>query len=310
MTRQVHATAYGGPEVLTIVEETLASPAPDQAVIDVRAAGVNPADVKMYTGAFGTNPDRLPLHLGFEAAGVVTEAGSASGASVGDEVIVYPVSGAYTDRLLAAGSALVPKPVGMDWAEAAGLMLTGTTAFHTLTATGTREGDTVLVHGAAGGVGLMLAQLAAVRGASVIGTASPRNHDQLRRLGVQPVAYGDGLTERVQELAPDGIDAAIDLVGTDEAVDVSLALVADRNRIASIAAFGRGGEAGIKLLGSGPGADPGTEVRNAARLELVRLVSEGRLRVIVAQRYPLESVAEAHRQILTGHTTGKIILEP
>jgi NADPH:quinone reductase len=309
MTRHVLATAYGGPEVLTIVEEAIASPAPDQAVIGVRAAGVNPADVKMYTGAFGTNPDRLPLRLGFEAAGVVSEAGADSGVSVGDEVIVYPASGAYADLLTVRASALVPKPAGMDWGEAAGLMLTGTTAFHALTATDIREGNTVLVHGAAGGVGLMVVQLAAMRGARVIGTASPRNHDQLRRLGADPVAHGDGLAERVRELAPDGIDAAIDLVGTDEAVDVSLALVADRNRIASIAAFGRGGE-GIKLLGSGPGADPGTEIRNAARFELVRLVSEGRLRVFVAERYPLASVAEAHRQILTGHTTGKIVLEP
>ncbi|MGF1664885.1 MAG: zinc-binding alcohol dehydrogenase family protein [Acidimicrobiia bacterium] len=310
MTRQVLATAYGGPEVLTLVEETLAPPAPNQAAIEVRAAGVNPADVKMYTGAFGTDPTRLPLRLGFEAAGVVTEAGSDSGVTVGDEVIAFPVSGAYADRMVVAGSALVPKPDGMDWGEAAGLMLTGTTAFHALTATDVKTGDTVLVHGAAGGVGLMAVQLAAVRGARVIGTASTRNHDQLRRLGAEPISYGEGLSERVQALAPDGIDAAIDLVGTDEAVDVSLTLVADRHRIASIAAFGRGGEVGIKLLGSGPGADPGTEVRNAARFELVRLVTEGRLRVFVAERYPLDSVAEAHRQILTGHTTGKIVLEP
>ncbi len=310
MTRQVLATAYGGPEVLTIVEETLAPPEPGEAVIEVRAAGVNPADVKMYTGAFGTDPSRLPLRLGFEAAGVVTQAGSDSGVSVGDHVIAFRVSGAYADRMVAAGSALVPKPDGMNWGEAAGLMLTGATAFHSLTATDVKEGDTLLVHGAAGGVGLMAVQLAAVRGARVIGTASPRNHEQLRVLGAEPVTYGEGLTDRVRELAPAGVDAAIDLVGTDEAVDVSLALVGDRNRISSIAAFARGTEEGIKLLGSGPGADPGTEIRDSARFELVRLVSEGRLRVVVAERYPLDSVAEAHRQILTGHTTGKIVLEP
>jgi NADPH:quinone reductase len=310
MTRHVLATAYGGPEVLTIVEETVTTPASDQAVIDVRAAGVNPADVKMYSGAFGTDPARLPLRLGFEAAGVVAEAGSDSGVSVGDRVIAFPVSGAYADRLLVRGSASIPKPTGMDWGEAAGLMLTGTTAFHSLSAADVTSGDTVLVHGAAGGVGLMVLQLAAIRGARVIGTAADRNHDRLRRLGAEPVSYGKGLTDRVMALAPDGIDAAIDLVGTDEAVDVSLALVADRNRISSIAAFARSGEAGIRLLGSGPGADPGTELRNAARFELVRLVSDGRLRVFVGARYPLDSVAEAHRQILTGYTTGKIVLVP
>jgi NADPH:quinone reductase len=124
------------------------------------------------------------------------------------------------------------------------------------------------------------------------------------------VTYGDGLADRVRALAPDGVDAAIDLVGTDEAMDVSLELVADRARIATIANFARGPQEGVKLLGGGPGADPGTDIRDAARPELARLAGEGKLRVFVGATYPLDDAADAHRQILTGHTTGKLILLP
>ena len=310
MSRHVMATAYGSPDVLTIVDEPTPPPGHGEAVVAVRAAGVNPADVKMYSGAFGTDPARLPLRLGFEAAGVVTAVGADVDLAPGDEVIAFRVSGAYADDIVAPAAALVPKPSDMDWAEAAGLMLTGATAVHALSATSVRDGDTVLVHAAAGGVGLMAVQLAVALGARVIGTASQPNHARLAELGAEPVAYGDGLADRVRAMAPGGVDAALDLVGSDEAVDVSVELVADRDRIASIAAFARGGAAGIKLLGNGPGADPGTAIRDAARHRLVELADQGRLRVFVSDRYPLDSVADAHRQILTGRTSGKIVLEP
>jgi NADPH:quinone reductase-like Zn-dependent oxidoreductase len=153
-------------------------------------------------------------------------------------------------------------------------------------------------------------QLARLRGARVIGTASPRNHDFLRELGAEPVVYGDGLADRVRALAPDGVDAALDLVGTDEAMDVSLELVADRSRIATIANFSRGPKEGVRLLGGGPGADPGNDIRDAARSELARLAGTGELRVFVASAYPLDDAADAHRQIATGHTTGKLVLLP
>lgn len=310
MPRHVIATAYGTPDVLSMIDERTPPPGDGEAVVAVKAAGVNPADVKMYSGAFGTDPSRLPLRLGFEAAGVVTAVGPDVDLAPGDEVIAFRVSGAYADEIVAPASALVRKPARMDWAEAAGLMLTGSTAVHALTATSVGEGDTVLVHAAAGGVGLMAVQLAVAIGARVIGTASPSNHERLAELGADPVTYGNGLADRVRAMAPGGVDAALDLVGSDEAVDVSLELVTDRARIASIAAFARGGEAGIKLLGNGPGADPGTEVRDAARHRLVDLVEQGRLRVVVSDRYPLEEVADAHRKILTGRTSGKIVLEP
>ena len=124
------------------------------------------------------------------------------------------------------------------------------------------------------------------------------------------MTYGDGLADRVRSLAPGGVDEAVDTVGTDEAIDVSLQLVADRGRIATIAAFARGAESGINVLGGGPGADPGNDVRNAARLELVDLVDAGKLVVAVAATYSLMHVADSQRAILTGHTTGKIILVP
>ena len=225
-------------------------------------------------------------------------------------MIAYRAPGAYAADLVVPGTALVPKPPALDWAEAAGLLLTGVTAWHLLTVTDVQQGDTVLIHGGAGGVGVMAVQLAAARGATVIATASPPRHDFLRQLGATPVSYGEGLGARVRAVAPGGINAALDLVGTGEALDVSLALVGNRARIATIANFGGGAEAGIKVLGNGPGADPGTEIRNAARLELARLAGSGTVRVFVSEAYPLREAAAAHELIKGGHASGKIVLIP
>ena len=236
--------------------------------------------------------------------------GPAGPVAVGDEVIVFRTSGAYCEQLTVPASTIIPKPAELSWPQAGGLMLTGATAVHALTATDVQAGDTVLLHAAAGGVGLMAVQLAVARGARVIGTAAQSKHDLVRELGGEPVVYGPGLADRVRALAPDGVTAAIDAVGTDEAVDVSVQLVADRGRIATIAAFRRGAELGLKLLGGGPGADAGTAVRDQARLELVRLVGEGRLRVLVGATYPLGEVRAAHQAVLAAGTVGKIILLP
>jgi NADPH2:quinone reductase len=310
VTRVVLATGYGGPEVLTVADRPVGDPGPGQARIAVRAAGVNPADWKSYTGAFGTDPAALPRRLGFEVSGVVTAVGPDVPLAVGQEVIGFRVSGGYAAELVVPVAALVPKPAALGWEQAAGLMLTGATAVHALTAAGVGEGDTVLVHGAAGGVGLMAMQLAALRGARVIATVGGDGGDLVRRFGADPVRYGEGLADRVRALAPAGVDAAVDVVGTDEAVDVSLELVADRQRIATIAAFGRAAADGIRALGGGPGADPGTELRDAARFELAGLAGAGRLEVVVAATFPLEDVAAAHRQGMAGHTHGKLVLLP
>jgi NADPH:quinone reductase len=192
--------------------------------------------------------------------------------------------------------------------QAGGLMLTGATAVHAITVVGAGAGETILVHGAAGGVGLMAAQLATAAGARVIGTASESSHALLREFGVQPVAYGHGLEERVRALG--GADAAIDAIGGDEALDVSLAVVPHRDRIVTLIGRPRAFEAGIKVIGGAPGADPGTGIRDKARLELVRLAEDGKLRVLVAVAYPLAQAADAHRALASQHTHGKIVLVP
>lgn len=311
----VVATGFGGQEVLSQIEVPVLDPGPGEVAVRVGAAGVNPIDYKLYSGSYGTDPSQLPMRLGFEAAGVVTAvgaraAGPAGPVSVGDEVIVYRATGAYAEHLLAPADQVLPRPETLSVAQAAGLMLAGVTAVHTLTATSVGAGDTVLVHAAAGGVGLMIGQLARARGARVIGTAGQAQHQLLRDLGVEPVDYGDGLADRVRALAPDGVQAAVDAVGTDEAVDVSLELVADRDRIATIAAFERGSAEGIQVLGNGPGGDPGDEIRDAARLELVRLATERKLTVTVAKELPLARAGDAHRLVRDGHVHGKVVLVP
>lgn len=308
----VAATSYGGPEGLSVLELPTPEPGPGQVRVQVRAAGVNAIDHKSYSGLFGTDPAALPIRLGHEAAGVVTAIGDGTGGSlaIGDEVIAYPARGAYATDLVVPASSIVPKPPQLDWAAAGGLMVVGVTAVHALESVRLGPGDTVLVHGAAGGVGLLAVQLSNQRGATVIGTASPAKHDLLREFGATPVAYGPGLADRIRAAAPAGVDAAIDLVGTDEAVDTSVELVADRSRVTSIANFARGAQLGIRLIGGGPGADPGTQVRNRARVPLTEAVARGRLRLIVARTYPLADAAAAHRESMTGHVSGKLVLIP
>jgi NADPH:quinone reductase-like Zn-dependent oxidoreductase len=308
MTIAVVAAAYGGPEVLSVVDVDPPTPGPGQVALAVRAAGINPIDWKLYSGSYGTDPAGLPMRLGFEVAGTVTALGDGvTGWQVGDDVLAR-VQGGYAADVLADADALVAKPATLDFAQASGLRLAGATAVHTLVATGVGPGDTVLIHGAAGGVGHLAVQAAVARGARVIGTASERNHELIRQLGGEPVSYGPGLADRVRALAPDGVTAAVDTVGTEEALDVSEELVADRGRIATIANFQRGTADGVKVLGNGPGGDPGAEIRRAAGDELAKLASEGRLTVIVRASYPLAETADAHRAGMTEHGAGKIAL--
>lgn len=310
MTRTVVAREYGGPEVLAIQDIELPAPGDDEVLVDVRAAGANPVDYKLYSGGMGDDPAALPMPMGMEVAGVVAAAGSGArgytGAlAVGDEVIATNVRGGYAEQVLVAGSDVGHKPANLSFEQAAGLILVGGTAWHLLTKTDVGTGETVLIHGASGGVGLMAVQLAVARGARVIGTASLARHDQLREYGAQPVAYGPGLADRVRAIA--AVDAALDLVGTDEALDTSVELVTDRGRIATIAGFGRAGELGIAAL---TGADGGQAIRDAARPELIKLAAEGRLEVTIDRVFALTEAAEAHRYLQTGHARGKVVLVP
>ena len=315
MVAKVVATAFGGPEVLAVIDEEVGEPSAGQVLLEVRAAGTNPIDYKLYSGARGKDPSSLPMSLGLEASGVVLAVGDdahgpAGAVQVGDEVVAFHAAGSYAEQVIVAASSVVPKPPTLSFEEGAGLMLAGTTAVHALRAVGVTGGETLVLHGASGGVGQLAVQLAVAQGVRVIGTASESAFAELRRLGAEPVLYGAGLVERIRELAPDGLDAAIDSVGTDEAIDTSLELVADRRRIATLANTPRGLEVGIQALGSAPGADPGWEIRSQARLELVRLADKGLIEVTVAATYPLAQAAEAHRQLAAGHTHGKIILIP
>jgi NADPH:quinone reductase-like Zn-dependent oxidoreductase len=231
VTKTVVAEAYGGPEVLVLQDVELPAPGEGKVLVDVRAAGANPLDYKLYSGDMGSDPARLPMPIGLEAAGVVVAvapgvAGYTGPLTVGDAVIVTGISGGYAERVVAGAADVGHKPESLSFEQAAGLLLVGGTAWHLLTNTRVGTGDTVLIHGASGGVGLMAVQLAVARGAKVIATASPARHDQLRGYGAEPVAYGEGLADRVRAIGT--VDAALDLVGTDEALLTSVELVADR----------------------------------------------------------------------------------
>ena len=311
MATKVVATAFGGPDVLSVVEADVPEPGPGEVVVAVKAAGINLFDYKIISGMLGADPDRLPLPVGLEVAGVVTAAGSdavgpAGPIAVGDEVVAYPVDGGYAESVLAPANVVVPKPPALDWTVAGSILLVGGTAAHALQVAAAKPGETLLVHGAAGGVGQIAVQLAVQDGVRVIGTARESNHDLLRSYGVIPVTYGPGLADRVRALAPDGVDAAIDTIGTDEAVDTSLELVADHRRIVSIAAFGRA-DSGIVLIS---GDDPETNVRAESWRRLLAGAADGSLKIVVARTYPLAEAADALQFVLDGHAGGKVVLVP
>lgn len=315
MARTVIARQFGDIQDLDIVDLPVAEPEAGQVRIAVRAAAINPADLKQLRGMFGRNEKSLPLRLGSEVSGVVTAVGvdavgPAGQIAVGDEVVGYPVRGGFAAELIAKADSVLPKPTGLGWGEAAGLLVGAVTAFHLLESVGVTAGDRVIVHGATGNVGLAVVQLARLRGAEVIGTASAAHDDELCAFGATPVRYGTGLEERLRELLPDGADAALDTVGTDEALDASVALVSDRQRIATIAGFAQAPGLGIRLLGNGPGADPGTALRSGARLPMLQLAGDGMLVGPPVIAFPLERVREAMTLVSSGHAGGKVVLTP
>lgn len=314
-SRAALARRFGGPESVQVEQREVADPKPGRVLIDVRAAGMNPVDLKQVAGLMRRDESRLPIRPGLEVAGVIAAVGEDAvgplGAlTVGDRVIAYPVVGGYADRVVAKADNVFPLPAGLDFPAGANLLLAGTTAAHLIAATGVGPGSTVLVHGASGGVGLLAVQLARLRGARVIGTSGERGAELLRGFGAEPVAYGDGLEQRVRALAPDGLTAALDCIGTAEALAVSVALLDDVRHLATIANAAEVLAAGGQALGGGPGADPGTAVRNAARAELIGLADRGDLRVVVARTFPLDSLGEALTVLQSGHPGGKLALVP
>jgi NADPH:quinone reductase-like Zn-dependent oxidoreductase len=315
MARTVIARQYGGIADLEVTDLPERPLEPGQVRVAVRAAAINPADLKRLRGEFGRNEKSLPLRLGSEVSGVVAEvapdaAGPAGPIAVGDEVVGYPVSGGLAAEVVAKAGSVLPKPANLGWSQAAGLLLGAVTAFHLVEAAAVGEGDRVIVHGATGAVGSAAVQLARLRGAEVVGTVRAGREDELRAFGAVPVVYGPGLESRLRAALPDGADAALDTVGSDEALDASVALVRDRNRIATVAGFARAGELGIRLLGNGPGADPGTELRSAARLPMLQLAADGRLIGPPVIEFPLDEVQQAMTLVAGGHAGGKVVLLP
>lgn len=296
---------YGGPEVLQLADIEQPEPAPGQIRASVRAAGVNPADWKIRKGWMDeVFPTRFPAVPGTEFSGVVDAVGDGViGLSVGDEVLGWSVGGAYAQYALA--TLVVPKPAGLSWDVAAALPVAGETARRVLDDLALKEGDTLLVHGAAGSVGSMAVQLAAARGATVIGTASPANHDYVRLLGATPVAYGDGLVERVRAVAPQGVDAVFDAAGKGALPDSITLRGGTTDRVITIA-DPTAAEHGVAF--SSGGSTP--EESRAALTEQARQAADGTLRVLVAQTYPLAEGARAQSASESGHTRGKLIIKP
>ena len=305
MAQRWIATAPGGPEVLTFEEYDVPEPGPGEVTIEVRAAGMNPADYKHVARG---GPQEFPKPIGYEVAGVITAVGPDVGFSVGEEVVAFRVTGGWATALTVPAADVFTKPASLSFEAAANLMLVGATASEMLHVTGVAAGETIVVHAASGAVGVSVLQQAALLGVRVVGTASERNFDIVRRYGGLPVTYGDGLEQRVRDVAPDGVAAALDCVGTDEAVDVSLALVSDRDRIVTIAAAHRAESDGIRAIA---GAMPASKAyRDGVRADLIRLAAEGRLEVPMARTYPLADALEAVDVLRGQHPGGKIALIP
>jgi NADPH:quinone reductase-like Zn-dependent oxidoreductase len=291
---------FGGPEVLGVTEVEAPRPAPGQVRIAVRASGVNPWDWKLRGGMMPSA--ELPRIDGLEAAGVVDEVGAGvEGAAPGDEVFGFSVGGAAAE--LAVLDLWAAKPSGAPWEAAGGLPVAAETSVRVFNVLGgVGEGQTLLVNGAAGGVGSVAVQLARARGARVIGTASEANHGFLRELGAEATSYGPGMVERVRALAPGGVDLALDTAGRGGVPDL-VALTGDPARVATIADFGAA-SLGVKVTGGSEGRAPG------ALEEAAALLGRGALRVEVAAAYPFAQAAEAHRASEAGHVRGKLVLVP
>jgi NADPH:quinone reductase-like Zn-dependent oxidoreductase len=302
MARSVQFREHGGTDRLEVAEVPDPEPGPGQVRLAVRAAGVNPFDWKLLHGWIPGMPKSLPAGLGNDVAGVVDAVGEGvTSLAVGDEVLGQSTGPSYATAALAKADGLVRRPAGVPWEVAGAIGGAGGTAWKVLERLGVAEGDTLLVHAAAGGVGTFAVQLAVARGARVIGTASEGNHDLLRRWGAEPVVYGDGLADRVRAIAPDGIDAALDASGRGGELPVSVELAGGPERVLTIAAFDDVPE-GVTVHQGGGGGDP------RALEEILALVGAGRLEVPIARTYPLEEAPAALDASEHGHLAGKIVL--
>ncbi|MFI5955755.1 NADP-dependent oxidoreductase [Cryptosporangium sp. NPDC051539] len=304
MPKAVRFDAYGGPEVLYLAEVERPEPGPGQVLVRVEAAGINPGEGKIRAGLLHDRyPATFPSGQGSDLAGVVEATGPNSGFSPGDEVLGFTDKRAsHAEYVVTEESELTRKPAGVPWEVAGALYVAGATAFATVRAVDPKNTDTLVVAGAAGGVGSIAVQLAKLTGATVIGLAGEANHDWLKGLGVIPVTYGDGVADRIRQVAPQPT-AFIDTVG-GEYVELALELGVEPQRIDTIANFAAKEKYGVKDDGN---AAAGTIEVVAG---LAELVSEGKLQVPIARAYPLAAVQDAFREVEQNHTRGKIVLTP
>lgn len=307
MAKAVRFDRYGGTDVLYLADVDVPHPPPGEVLVEVRAAGVNPGEASIRKGLLdAVFPATFPSGEGSDLAGVVTEVGEGvTSVAVGSEVLGWTDRRAsHAEHVLVPEDHLTPKPPGLSWERAGALHVAGVTAFAAVRAVGVGPGTTVAVSAAAGGVGGIASQLSRIRGAElVVGIASEPNHDWLRSVGVVPVAYGDGLAERVREAAPAGVDAFIDTFGA-EYVHLAVELGVAPDRIDTIIARDAAAEVGAKTEGSAAAAD------KAVLAEMAGLVASGSITLPIAATFPLDRVRTAYEQLEDRHTRGKIVLLP
>jgi NADPH:quinone reductase-like Zn-dependent oxidoreductase len=305
MPKAVRFEEYGGVDVLNVVDVPRPEPGPGQVLVQVKAAGINPGEAKIRDGLLHARwPATFPSGQGSDLAGIVAQAGSGvTGFVAGDEVIGFADDRAsQAEYVLVDAAHLTRKPAGVPWEVAGSLFVVGATAWAAVRAVELAAGDTVVVSAAAGGVGSVTVQLARRAGATVIGLASPANHDWLREQGVIPVSYGEGVAGRIRHAAPK-VDAFIDTFGGDY-VQLALDLGVEPKRIDTIANFDAVARYGVKAEGNAVGAS--AEVL----AELAGLIDAGELEIPIAATFPLAQVRDAFRLLAGGHTRGKIVLLP
>ncbi|MFD3841947.1 NADP-dependent oxidoreductase [Streptomyces sp. NPDC058642] len=304
--RAVRFHEYGGIDVLRVEEVERPAPGPGQVLVEVRAAGIQPGEVMIREGArHGRWPAAFPSGQGSDLAGVVVEVGAqVRGFAVGDEVLGFTHGRAsHAEFVVVDDVDVVSRPQGLSWDVAGSLYVAGTTAYACVFAVDPGPTDTVVVSGAAGGVGSVAVQLARHRGATVIGLASERNHAWLTERGVVPVAYGEGVADRVREACGGDVDAFIDTFG-DGYVELAVELGVRPERINTIRDWQAAARIGARTYGEGAAACA------VVLGELARLAARGELEVPIARGYPLEGVRDAFRELERGHTHGKIVLHP
>lgn len=305
MPKAVRFDEYGGIGVLKVVEVPRPVPGPGQVLVRVKAAGINPGEAKIREGLLHARwPATFPSGEGTDLAGIVGDTGpGVTGFAAGDEVIGYTDNRAsHAEYVLVEAGNLAAKPAAVPWEVAGALPVAGFTAYAAVRAVALAPGDTLAVSGAAGGVGSITVQLARRAGATLIGVAGPANHEWLTAHGVIPVAYGDGVADRMRQAAGQ-VDAFIDTYGGDY-VRLALDLGVPPSRIDTIANFDAVQRYGVKAEGNAAGASA------SVLAELAGLIAAGQLEIPVAGVFPLAKVQDAYRLLERGHIRGKIVLEP